>query len=158
MHLIIEPATTPSPDVHDLIGELDAVLGAVYEPHQRHGLALAQLFEPHMRFFLARADGVAVGCGGVALFAGYAEVKRMYTRPAARGRGVARAMLARLEGEARAAGIAVLRLETGIHQPEAIGLYEGAGFRSRGAFGPYAAMARAAIATSLFYEKALRPG
>ncbi len=156
MNLIIEQATTPSPEVHDLIGELNAVLGAAYEPHQRHGLALEQLFEPHVRFFFARSAGIAVGCGGVALFAGYAEVKRMYTRPVARGRGVAKALLARIEDEARAAGIALLRLETGIHQPEAIGLYEGAGFRSCGAFGPYAAMSPAAIETSLFYEKLLR--
>jgi putative acetyltransferase len=48
------------------------------------------MFEPHMRLFLARLDGVVVGCGGVAVFDDYADVKRMYTRPAARGRGLLR--------------------------------------------------------------------
>lgn len=52
-----------------------------------------------------------------------AEVKRMYTRPSSRGLGLAKALLRRIEDEARAAGAPVLRLETGIHQREAIGLY-----------------------------------
>ena len=89
-----------------------------------------------MRFFVARLDGLAVGCGGVAVFDDYAEVKRMYTRPAARGWGIAKALLHRIEEEARGAGKSVLRLETGTNQQAAIGLYERAGFRFRGPFGP----------------------
>jgi putative acetyltransferase len=100
MSITVERAAQPTPEVHHLIGELNDVLGAVYEPHQRHGLSVEQLFEPHVRFFLARLDGIAVGCGGVAVVDDYAEVKRMYTRPAARGRGVARALLRRIEDEA----------------------------------------------------------
>src|SRR5262249_7136100 len=134
MNFTIEQITAPTPELRELIGELDAVLGAAYEPHQRHGLNIAQLFEPHVRFFLARLDGAAVACGGVALFDGYAEVKRMYTRPAARGRGVAKAVLGRLEEEARGAGKTTLRLETGQYQPEAVGLYRRAGFTSCDAF------------------------
>jgi putative acetyltransferase len=110
-----------------------------------------------MRFFLARLDGLAVGCGGVALFEDYAEVKRMYTRPATRGRGVAKALLIKIEEEARAGGVPVLRLETGVRQPEAIGLYERMGFRPCAAFGPYATMPVENIRTSLFYEKPSRP-
>jgi len=140
-----------------LIGELDQVLGALYEPKQRHGLSLAQVFEPHVRFFVARIAGAAIGCGAVALAADHAEVKRMYTREAARGRGVGTAILARLEDEARAAGKPVLRLETGIHQRDAIGLYERCGFRRRAAFGHYADMPPHRIATSIFYEKPLSP-
>ena len=87
-----------------------------------------------------------------------AEVKRMYTRAAARGRGVAKALLTKIEDEARAAGVPVLRLETGIRQPEAIGLYERMGFRSCSAFGPYATMPATSIDTSLFYEKPVRRG
>jgi putative acetyltransferase len=153
MNLVIERAIAPSPEVDDLVGELNAALSALYEAHQRHGLAIEQLFEPHMRFFLAWLGGSTVGCGGVALFDGYAEVKRMYTRPSARRRGVAKALLAKIEDEARVAGAPVLRLETGIHQPEAIGLYERAGFRPCGPFGPYATMSAAQIETSRFFEK-----
>ena len=141
--------------MRDLIAELNEVLGAAYEAHQRHGLSIEQLFEPHVRFFIARLDGLAVGCGGVAVFDDYAEVKRMYTRPMARGRGVAKALLRRIEDEARGASISVLRLETGTRQYEAIGLYQRMGFRPRGPFGAYAAMPARNIETSLFFEKTL---
>jgi putative acetyltransferase len=102
--------------VRALIGELQRVLSAEYPPEQRHGLTLEAIFEPHIRFFLARLNGNAIGCGGVALFADFAEVKRMYVREAARGRGVAQALLKRLETEARDAGLSALRLETGDRQ------------------------------------------
>jgi len=120
--ITVERAVEATHEVRDLIEELNEVLGAAYEAHQRHGLSIEQLFEPHVRFFIARLDGLAVGCGGVAVFDDYAEVKRMYTRPMARGRGVAKALLRRIEDEARGAGISVLRLETGTRQQEAIGL------------------------------------
>ena len=108
-----------------------------------------------MRFFVARLDGLAVGCAGVAMLDDYAEVKRMYTRPVTRGRGIAKAVLHKIEDEARGAGVTVLRLETGTQQREAIGLYERMGFQPRGPFGPYAAMPGRNMETSLFYEKAL---
>jgi putative acetyltransferase len=68
---------------------------------------------------------------------------------------VAKALLRRLEAEARAAGFTLLRLETGVYQAEALRFYEGAGFRRCGAFGPYAGLPPRAIELSLFYEKAL---
>jgi len=71
--------------VHALIGELDQILSVEYAPEQRHGLALDAIFRPNIRFFLACLNGVAVGCGGVALFADFAEVKRMYVGRVARG-------------------------------------------------------------------------
>jgi putative acetyltransferase len=106
-----------------------------------------------VRFFVARLNGLAVGCAGIAIFDDYAEVKRMYTRPTARGRGIAKALLHRIEGEARAAGKFVLRLETGTLQQEAIGLYKRMGFRLRVPFGQYEAMPARNIETSLFFEK-----
>ncbi|HEX6441326.1 MAG TPA: GNAT family N-acetyltransferase [Stellaceae bacterium] len=148
---------SPSEDARALIAELDQLLGAVYDAEQRHGLSLDQVFQPNVRFFVAYMDGAPVGCGGVALFDGFAEVKRMFTRQTARGRGVAKALLARLEQEARAAGKSLLRLETGTFQSEAIGLYEGCGFSACGPFGHYAALEPHRIAASLFYEKTLQP-
>jgi putative acetyltransferase len=79
----------------------------------------------------------------------------MYTREPARGRGVGKALLARIENEARGAGKPVLRLETGTLQAAAIGLYVGYGFRQCGAFGHYAELPPHRIAASLFYEKPL---
>ncbi|MGY1822582.1 GNAT family N-acetyltransferase [Geodermatophilus sp. SYSU D00079] len=98
-------------------------------------------------------DGTAVGCGALrALETGVAELKRMYVVPAARGRGVSRRLLAALEAEAGARGWRTLRLETGPRQPEAIGLYESAGYRPIDAFGGYLD-----AVDSLFYERVLRP-
>ncbi len=149
----IEIALTATDDVRALIGELETALAAEYPPEQRHGLALDAIFQPHVRFFLARRHGAAVGCGGVALFPEYAEVKRMYVRDSARRQGVADAILARIEAEVRRAGLSMLRLETGDRQVAAMRLYARAGFRQCPAFGAYASMAPQAIATSVFFEK-----
>ena len=69
----IELALTATDDVRALVDELETVLAAEYSPEQRHGKALDALFQPHIRFFLARLDGAAVGCGGVALFDDFAR-------------------------------------------------------------------------------------
>jgi putative acetyltransferase len=109
----IEVAPTATEEVRSLIGELETILSAEYPPEQRHGLAVHAIFQPHIRFFLARLRGAAVGCGGVALFSEFAEVKRMYVWDVARRQGVADAILARIEEEVRGAGLSLLRLETG---------------------------------------------
>jgi putative acetyltransferase len=153
--LRIELAPAATDEVRLLIGELEAVLAAEYPPEQRHGLSLDAIFQPHVRFFLARLHGRAVGCGGVALFADYAEVKRMYVRDSARGQGVADAILARIEQAVRDAGLSVLRLETGDRQIAAMRLYARAGFCKCPVFGDYALMAPQSIATSVFFEKRL---
>src|SRR5882724_10738392 len=99
--LRIEAAPNATDEVRALVGELETVLAAEYPPEQRHGLALDAIFQPHIRFFLARLHGTAVGCGGVALFSDFAEVKRMYVRDGARRQGVADAILARIEEQVR---------------------------------------------------------
>jgi putative acetyltransferase len=151
----IELATQPTDDVRMLVDELEAVLSAEYPPEQRHGLSLDAIFEPHVRFYVARLNGDAVGCAGVALFDDFAEVKRMYVRDGARGKGVAPALLAQLEATALEAGHRVLRLETGDVQHAAIKLYERSGFRRCAVFGDYATKPPHAIATSVFFEKTL---
>jgi putative acetyltransferase len=138
-----------------LIAELDAELSGPYSAEQRHGLSLARVFQPGVIFSIARLDGEAVGCGGIAFDAGLAEVKRMYVRPRARGRGVARAILGRLEQEAGARAARRIVLETGDAQHAAIRLYERAGFTRCAAFGAYAAMPANATERSLFFEKAI---
>jgi len=91
-----------------------------------------------VRFFVARLDGEAVGCGALRIAHGYGELKRMYVAPAARGHRIGRRILDRIEAAARAEGLACLRLETGIYQPEALALYRSAGYAERDAFGAYA--------------------
>jgi len=155
MSLIIEHVQSPTDDVRMLIDELDAELSGPYSAEQRHGLSIARVFQPGVLFFIARLDGEPVGCGGIAFENGFAELKRMYVRPSARGQRVARTLLARLEQEARACGITRLTLETGDAQHAAIRFYEAAGFTRCGAFGAYAAMPPPSIQRSVFFEKSL---
>ena len=105
----------PTEEVRALIGELNEELDALYTPEQRHGLALDAIFQPHIRFFVALRSGKAAGCGGVAFFDGFAEVKRLYVRPGLRGQGIADAIMAHLTAETISSGRKLLRLETGSH-------------------------------------------
>lgn len=155
MTITVEQTTAPTDEVRALIGALNAELAQGYEPHQQHGLSLDKLFQPNIAFFIARAGAEAVGCGGVAFDDGFAEVKRMYVRPDARGTGVAQAVLARLEQEARAKGYRHLMLETGDDLAAAHRLYERAGFRRCAVFGPYRTMRPHQIERSWFFEKLL---
>lgn len=158
MSLTVEHVPAPTEDVRMLIGELDVELSESYPPEQRHGLSLDRVFQPGVSFFVARLDGEPVGCGGVSFEGGLAEVKRMYVRPAARARGVARAILARLEDEARRRGADRLALETGDAQHAAVRFYERAGFARCGAFGVYATMPPTAVERSVFFEKLIQQG
>lgn len=90
-------------------------------------------------FVMARgADGAALGCGALRLLGpGRAEVKRMYVVPAARGTGVATAVLRALEDEARSLHVTEMLLETGTAQPDAIRFYEREGYTLIPNFGPY---------------------
>jgi putative acetyltransferase len=153
--ITIERAETATDDVRALIFALDRELAVAYPPEQMHGLTLNSLFQPHIKFYVAYVDGAAVGCGGVAFFDDFAEIKRMYVRDSSRGLGVAQAILSHLEHVARDAGVTVLRLETGVRQPAALRLYERVGFEPCSAFGQYLTMAPAAVKNSLFYEKKL---
>ena len=153
--ITVELVASATDDVRILVGELDQILSAEYPPEQRHGLALDAIFKPNIRFFLARLNGAAVGCGGVALFADFAEVKRMYVRDTVRRRGVAQALLARMERTTRDASLVLLRLETGVRQTAALRFYQRAGFQPCAAFGGYATMRPQAVATSVFLEKRL---
>lgn len=148
---IITPERPDTADAILLITELEAQLDPLYPHESRHGLSVEQLLAQDVAFFLLRSHGAPAGCGGVKLFAGdYGEIKRMYVRPAFRGRGLAKAMLDHLADYARTQGVGRLRLETGIHQHEAIGLYERAGFMRIPPFGDYWD-----DPLSLFYEKPL---
>jgi putative acetyltransferase len=83
-------------------------------------------------------DRRAVACGALqALAPGTAELKRMYVRPAYRGRGIARHLLAALEEVALQAGYAQLQLETGTYLPAAIGLYRSSGYEPIATYGEY---------------------
>jgi putative acetyltransferase len=153
MSLELQLISLPTADARRLIEELDAELNAAYSAEQRHGLDFSQIFRPGIAFFVAHLQGAPAGCGGVAIDDGFAELKRMYVRPAFRGRGVADAIIQRLEAEAAAKRIRRMVLETGDAQLAAMRFYERCGYSRCGAFGEYATMPTAAIVRSVFFQK-----
>jgi len=139
MKITISPERPDHPDALQLLAELDAHLNAMpYGPESRHAFTVERLLRDSVAFFVTRSDGEPAACGGVKLFGSeYGEVKRMYVRPAFRGLGLGKSMLNHLAEHARQHGVSLLRLETGIYQEDAIGLYERYGFQRRTPFGEY---------------------
>ena len=137
MRISFEPANQP--DVLALIEALDAYQKPLYPAESHHGIDIHALSQPNVLFAVARtADtGTAVGCGALVLNADHAELKRMYTDPSQRGRGIASSLLKLLEAEARGRGCTRFMLETGYLQPEALALYERHGYQRCGPFGDY---------------------
>jgi putative acetyltransferase len=153
MSLVINHDLALTEDARTLILELEAELNGLYSAEQRHGLTPDQVVRAGVVFFVARLDGVAAGCGGIAVQGDFGELKRMYVRPQARRQGVARAILGRLEEVACVRGVSRLALETGDVLHEAIRFYEQAGFARCAPFGEYTRMPLAAIERSVFLDK-----
>lgn len=139
--LEIRPVPFAAPDAADLMRQALVDLSERYGgPGDSTPVEPAEFTPPHGALLVAYLDGVPVGCGGWRTLAGdpaVAEIKRMFTVPAARGRGVALAVLRAIEDSARAAGRKRAQLETGTRQPEAIALYERAGYDRVPNFGYY---------------------
>jgi putative acetyltransferase len=124
-------------DVAGLVRELDEMFAALYPAESNHLLDIETLAGEEVKFFVVRRNGAAMGCGALLMHETYGEVKRVYVKPEARGCKLGKLILKRLEEEALKHRLALLRLETGIHQPEALGLFASAGFEPCGAFGDY---------------------
>lgn len=136
--LSVRIETPDQDDVRSLLAASDAFHAALYPAESNHLVDLAALRGPAVSFFVARIGGVAAGCGALVRHAAfYGEIKRMFVWQDARGRKVGGRILDRLETRARRLGIACLRLETGVRQPEAVGFYRSAGFGECAAFGDY---------------------
>ena len=151
MPVVLAAERPDAPDARALIDELEAHLASFYPRESRHGYSVDKLIARGVAFFVLRAETAPAACGGIELFGtAYGELKRMYVRPQYRGRGFGRRMLQELARYARGRGVTLLRLETGIHQRAAIGLYEKAGFSRIPPFGEYRE-----DPLSLFYEKRL---
>jgi GNAT superfamily N-acetyltransferase len=127
------------PDAVALIAEVQQEYVVRYGQMDLTPVDPAQFAPPHGLFLVAYLDGAPVACGGWRVRGdGSVELKRMYVNPAARGRGLARAVLAELERTALDAGHARIVLETGDRQPEALALYKSAGYAAVARFGYYA--------------------
>jgi GNAT superfamily N-acetyltransferase len=124
-----------SGDAVDLVGAMVAEMRELYD-----GLDLdapdmpkagpAELGPPGGVYLVGYRSGIPVCGGGLKrLPDGACEIKRMYVVPEARRSGIARALLAALEDEARALGYRIARLDTGSRQPHAQAFYEASGYR-----------------------------
>ena len=143
--LVIERLPITAPDAVLLVEQVQEEYVARYGGRDESPIDPSEFEDPSGMFFVGRLDGLPVVSGAwrrrtdvrVAGTTLTAEVKRMYVAPTARGLGMARRMLAHLEGTARAAGIRAVVLETGEKQPEAIALYSSAGYATIPGFGYY---------------------
>jgi GNAT superfamily N-acetyltransferase len=138
--VIVERHDLGSPAARALIEALNAELAERYpeEGANHFRLDLEEVAPGRGAFVLASRAGTPVGCGAVRrVEPAVGEVKRMYVVPAERGRGTGRLILDAIEREARGLGLTRLVLETGVRQPDAIALYERAGFGRISAFGDY---------------------
>ncbi len=140
------------PDVVELLEASEVLSRRLYPPESIHTLNRGLLAADNVSFFVAQTSSqVAIGCGAfVTDDASCAEIKRVFVAESHRRRGVAIAIMIELERQAIALNVTQLQLETGVSQPEAVGLYEALGFAECGPFGRYQA-----DPLSLFYKKAI---
>jgi putative acetyltransferase len=138
--VIIEQAPFAAAESRQLLGEVCAEIDRIYGNPDNTEPALTGTDAPGAAFLIARdaATGEPLGCGAIRPHAnGIAEVKRLYVRPHARGRGISRQLMERLEQLASANGFREVRLETGTMQPVAIQLYESIGYQRIPGYGEY---------------------
>jgi putative acetyltransferase len=126
------------PDVQALLSQSDDYFRALYPAESNH-LVSADVLGTHRALFLtARRNGELLGSAALLVIApGHAEMKRMFVRAEARGIGLGRRLLNALEEVARHRRITRISLETGIKQPEAIGLFRASGYQDCPPFGDY---------------------
>lgn len=136
--IIIVPEDPRQADARALIAEADVMLAALYPSESNHLVDAEALAAPGALFLAARCNGEIIGSIAFRLIApGHAEMKRLFVRPEARGTGLGRRLVVALEEAARGQRIDRISLETGIRQPEAIGLYRTGGYRDCSPFGSY---------------------
>ncbi len=137
MSLVLESADPRDPRAVALLSASHALMQELFPAESNHFLSIDALCADHIQFYVVRDGEAYLGCGAVAVYDDYAEVKSMFVDPAARGRGVADMVLAGLLEAARAAGMDDIKLETGPKLDAAHRLYEKHGFTYRGPFGDY---------------------
>ena len=141
MTVAIEPARQP--DIERLLELGEVFARSLYPPEECFLLDVSELDRPEVTVFVARVDSSAPGSDAMGMAAlvdgrdGSAELKRLFIEDRARGRGLARELLAAVEEAARASGATVIRLETGPRSDAALALYRSSGYRDIPLFGQY---------------------
>jgi len=124
-------------EVIELIHQLDEYQESMYPPESNHLDSIAELSKPNVIFHAAYADSEICGIGAVKVLNDYGEIKRLYVPEKHRGKGIAKEIVKELENCLVNRSIFTARLETGIHQHEAIDLYKKRGYSEIAPFGDY---------------------
>jgi putative acetyltransferase len=135
--LTIKPVDPSQPEVYQLIEQLDQYQSFLYPPGSNHLDPIDVLSKSNVLFLAAYTDETVCGIGSVKLINNYGEIKRVFVPAEHRGKGVAMAIMEALEDHLIEREIPYARLETGIYQTEAIGLYERIGYHRIENFGEY---------------------
>lgn len=138
--MLIAKLAPASPAAQHLIALSDAHMAALYPSESNHAESVAGLQLPNVLFVGGYVEGELIACGAVKLLhddGSYGEIKRMFVQDAHRGKGYSKLLLQYLEAHLVQAAIKLARLETGIRQPEALGLYRRLGYAERPPFGTY---------------------
>ena len=125
------------PEYIRLLQASDEYAASLYPAESNHMLDIETMLRPQMNFFGVLVDGAVKACGGFWAHDDYVEIKRVFVDPSARGFGISRKLMEVLEVEAQTKGFKIARLETGVSQSEALGLYRAIGYVDRGPFGDY---------------------
>ena len=140
-YISVQPEDPRGEAATQLVRELTAEIAALYSDFGQAGsgsFSANDVLVPRSAFVVARLNGQPVGCGALRpMDAETVEIKRMYVAPSARRLGVGRKILTELERLAATFDYRVIRLETGIRQPEARALYERCCFHRIPPFGQY---------------------
>jgi putative acetyltransferase len=126
-----------APEFVALFADADLYYADLYPAESNHLVSGDELVAAGADFLSYRLGGRVLGCGAVVDHGSWGEVKRVYVAPAARGQGAGRLVMGQLIARATARGLKCLRLEVGISQPEAIGLYRQLGFTDIDPFADY---------------------
>jgi GNAT superfamily N-acetyltransferase len=139
----VSPASVEAVVATGILDELDDDLLARYPGEPVNGIDPAEFRASGGYFVTASVNGELAGCGAFRpLGASTVEIKRMFVRAPYRGQGIARAVLASLEDEARARGYTESILETAQRMTEAIALYASAGYEVTEPYGQFVGSAR----------------
>ena len=124
-------------DVVGLIKQLDEYQESMYPPESNHLDSLDELSKTNVNFLAAYDDSEICGIGAVKVMNDYGEIKRLYVPEKFRGKGIAEEIVKELENRLVKRSIFTARLETGVRQIEAIGLYKKLGYSIIAPFGNY---------------------
>ena len=136
----IEQISPARADVRELIRQSDEHLAKLYPPESNHLESSDDLTRLNVLMLGAFIDNTLIGIGAVKILVddvAYGEIKRVFVTLEFRGQGISKLIMVELERRLTENQIGISRLETGVAQPEAIGLYKGLGYVERSPFGDY---------------------